>query len=243
MFNQIISICQFLLYNLPQASKVKHYLDGRLAQETQKAFEFAYFPPREHLGLLLNEVGEDVLLQTGLLYYRHYRDMQGEHKILSSNFFNNNLIMPFKNVFGDIVSIVGRTVLGEEERKELGVPKYMNTDFKKGRHLFALNEAKQTIIEKNEAFVVEGQFDCIQAFNKGIKNVVAIGSSNMSSDQLALLGRYTDNIKLLLDNDGAGEKGREKAHKKFDQYIKVKDVRLPEGYKDLDEYLVDGNLI
>lgn len=241
MFEKIINHCQNLLYNFPAASNVKHYLDGRISYDTQQMFKFGYFPNKEYLDVLLNDVGKEILVECGAAYERIYKDMAGEHKTLNSILFNHNLIMPYRDVYGEIIAIVGRTILNDEERKKIDIPKYMNTEFKKGQHLFGLYEAKKEIFIKNEAFVVEGQFDCIQAFNKGIKNVVAVGSANITTDQLALLNRYTDNIKLLLDSDAAGNSGRERAHKKFDQLIKLQDIYLPKGYKDLDEYLSDGN--
>lgn len=241
MLQHIVKVCQYLLYNLPDAVKIRNYLDGRLDRKTQEFFQFGYFPSRELIGALLNDVEEEDLIKSGLAYYYNFNDMSGKHKVISSMFFDHNLIMPYRDVYGNIVSIVGRTSLSEDDRKKNDIAKYMNTNFKKGQHLFGLYETKNEIIRKNEAFLVEGQFDCIQAYNKGMRNVVAVGSANISSDQLALLGRYTDNIKILFDNDNAGDRGRDRAHKKFDAFINLKDERLPEGYKDLDEFLLDEN--
>ena len=88
---------------------------------------------------------------------------------------------------------------------------------------------------------MEGQFDCIQAHANKIENVVALGSSNISFEQLALLLRYTNNIVLLLDNDEAGAEGRRLAVEKYGKYCNLINKYIPLGFKDLDEFIKDNS--
>lgn len=268
-FDNIVKSCQYLLFNFPEANKAKEYLDQRLSPNIQEIFGFGYFPNDKYLNVLLTMVSEKELIDTKLIYENTYNDfceddqdealddddyensgVFNDHKIKLKNKIgstiktkylalkDHNLILPYKNVYGDIVAVVGRTIL--DNYQEHHIPKYKNTNFKKANNLFGLFEAKETILKEDCVYIVEGQFDCIKAHDKWQSNVVALGSSNMSLYQVALLCRYTKNIFLLLDNDEAGRKGRELIHKKFNNLAKIKDIYVPGPFKDLDEYLSDN---
>ena len=78
--------------------------------------------------------------------------------------------MPFRDPYGKVAALVGRSLLSEKERTEKKLPKYKNTKpFLKGHNVFGLYENKQTILDKNSVYVVEGQFDVIKAVEKGLK--------------------------------------------------------------------------
>jgi len=230
MLSNLIKVCSEMLY-CPDAQKVKSYLDDRINEKTQKKFQFGYFP--NNIESLLSFFKEDDLISYKLLYNSN------DKKILTLQ--DHNLILPYKDVYGNIIAIVGRTILSENQRKELNLIKYKNTIFKKSKHLFGLFEAKEAIIKKNYVYVVEGQFDCIQAHANKIENVVALGSSNISFEQLALLLRYTNNIVLLLDNDEAGAEGRRLAVEKYGKYCNLINKYIPLGFKDLDEFIKDNS--
>ena len=143
--------------------------------------------------------------------------------------------MPYKDLYGKTIGIVGRTILSDEVRKTREIPKYRNTIFDKGKNLFGMYLAKNEIVRKDCVFVCEGQLDCAKAYERGFYNVIALGSSNLTFDQLALILRYTKNIVLLLDNDEAGIIGMDKAEKQFGSFASIKRGKLPSGYKDLYE--------
>ncbi len=241
MLHQIIESCQFLLHNFPGAEETKTYLDGRLDEKTQKLFSFGFYPSASSLTLLTSLVGEDALKEHKLLFHREVTDSLFPRTLSISYFEDYPLVLPFKNVYGETVAIVGRTLLSDKERKDKGIPKYKNTVFTKGNHLFGLFENKEAILENDLVFIVEGQFDVIKAVQKGMKNIVALGSSNMTLQQLALITRYTNNIVLLLDNDEAGEKGRDKIMEKFGSMANIQNFYLPDLYKDIDEYLSENS--
>lgn len=242
MLEKIVESCRYLLNHFPEAQEAKSYLDSRLVSESQENFQFGYFPGVKNIQVLIDMVGEEALRQENMKLYdaRTIEDSLGPRKIPWCYFEHHPLIMPFRNVYGKVVALVGRTLLPEQEWKALKIPKYKNTaetpHFKKGNLLFGLYENKQAILEQNCVFIVEGQFDVIKATEKGFKNIVALGNSNMTSYQFSVISRYTDNIHLLLDNDEAGVKGRKRIRDKFGKLANIQDFFLPESYKDIDEY-------
>lgn len=236
----VIQACRYLLNSSPLAENAMAYLDGRLNKDMQEKFAFGYFPNSQNLHLLTDLVGRDLIKESELLYHNEIEDTQGARSLDISYFEHHPLIMPYRDVYGKVVALVGRSILDEEERKFLGIEKYKNTRFIKGSHLFGLFEAKKAIIKEDFAYVVEGQFDVIKAFEKGIENIVAVGNSNLTEYQLGLLARYTNNICLFFDNDQAGKKGIERAKNKYEQFVKFSTLTL-DGYKDIDEYLKTNN--
>ena len=232
-FDPVISCCQELLASFPPASKVKEYINNRLSKEAQEKFQFGYFPTNEHLHILEEAVGEVSLgrTKTNLIYDK----IQDNRKLRCGVLAEHNLIMPYKDVYGTIVGVVGRTIQSDDERRVSELAKYKNTSFDKGASLFGLYLSKKEILEKGFVYIVEGQLDLIAAMENGIKNIVSLGSSNMTIEQVAILLRYCDKMVLLLDNDEAGEVGAERIKNKFEKYIDIRIGRLPEGYKDFGE--------
>lgn len=233
-FSQIVEACSILLFEHLLASEARNYINNRLDVKTQQKFYFGFFPPQDKLKILSSFIDESILLESGFLYEENNNI---GCRVLLSPLQNHNLILPYRDVYGNIIAIVGRSLLNDDKRTELGISKYKNTVFKKSKHLFGLYESKHSILDKGYAYIVEGQFDCIKAYSHGITNIVALGSSNMSMEQLILLLRYTNKIKLLLDNDEAGQLGRERILEKYGKYVNISNIYMPQGFKDLDEFL------
>lgn len=234
MLDDIIVACRELLLSFPLAEKTREYVDNRLSRAAQEEFQFGYFPAHAELNVLVNLVGQEKLSQSGLIYDKMTNDWSNakdRYGVLEKH----NLVMPYRDVYGTTIAIVGRSLLSDQDRRELKVSKYKNTSFGKGMHLFGLFEAKSSIVQKNQAIIVEGQFDVISAHSAGVRNVVAVGGSNLAYEQLALLMRYTDNVLLLFDNDDPGRIGVERALNQFGKRVHLNVGKLPLGYKDLDE--------
>jgi DNA primase catalytic core len=244
MLDKIVESCRFLLNNYPDAQESKAYLDSRLELESQDVFQFGYFPGVQNISVLTDLVGEELLLKEKLLYTREIEDSLFPRRVLSCYFEDYPLVMPFRNTYGQPAGLVGRTLLGESDRKKKKLSKYKNTlespDFKKGNLLFGLYENKQSILDNGCVYVVEGQFDVIKAVEKGFRNIVALGNSSMTSYQFSVISRYSNNIFLLLDNDEAGQKGRKRIINKFGQFANIRNFYLPDEYKDIDEYITKG---
>lgn len=225
MYEKIIDHCNFLLNNYD--NEVLEYLNNRA---TQKYFKFGYFPSIKKLPLLTNFMDLDYLKSVKLLYVKE----SYSHINYVSYFDNYELIIPFNNIYGETISIVGRTL---KDHSKLGIPKYKNTKFKKSSNLFGLYEGLEDVKSNDFIIITEGQFDVVKCFDKGLKSVVAVGSSNISDDQFLLAKRFTNNFYLALDNDEAGRVGEERFFSKFGSYCNAKKLEIPKDFKDMDEFM------
>ncbi|MCZ2224502.1 MAG: toprim domain-containing protein [Chitinophagales bacterium] len=232
-YQQLINVCAELLYNYPNAASTLQYLQSRINNDTIKKFEFGFFPPLKEIKILLDNFDSSFLKENILVYQKKSSNIKEYY----SYFDKYELIFPYKDIYGEILGLVGRTILSESRRSNLGIPKYKNTKFSKSENLFGLYENKDFILKNNFAILTEGQFDVIKGYEKGIYNLICVGSSNTSFNQLTLLLRYTDTVYLCFDNDEAGKSGEKAFIDKYSKYIDVKKISIPDGYKDIDEFL------
>jgi len=123
------------------------------------------------------------------------------------------------------------------------VVKYKNLPFKRSKHVFGLNLSRYEIIKKDYVVITEGQFDMISGFTNNIKNIIAVCGSKVLFEQILLLKRYTNNFKILFDNDEAGEKGWISINKNNKANLNLERIILPNKYKDLDNAVSDGYIL
>lgn len=234
IFTQVIDSCKFILKHDKIAASAKEYLDSRISQSLQDKYDFGFFPKDYNLQYLSSLVDISDLKKFNIIYNKHINN----NLILSGHFSQHNLIMPFKDVHGNIVSILGRTLLSEAEQKDKAIQKYKYTiGADKELYVYGLNEAVPSILEKDYVICVEGQFDFIRCKEMGLDNVVALGWARLSKFQFFQISKYTTNIYLMLDNDDAGRKGKEMAKKRFKDYANIKTISIPKGFKDIDEFI------
>lgn len=148
--------------------------------------------------------------------------------------FRDRTIFPIINVRGNVIAFSGRR---RTEDKTLA--KYVNTKdtvvYNKGQNLFGINIAKSHCSE--QMILVEGNFDAVALHQAGFKNVVAPFGTALTTEQSNMLSRYTKEVVLCFDADGAGEAAVEKSFKTLaPTRLPVKVLRLPVG-KDPDEFL------
>src|SRR5260221_348573 len=136
MLEKIVESCRFLLNNYPEARPSKSYLDSRLKEESQEVFQFGYFPGFENMSVLSDLVGEEALQKERLLFVKDIEDSLFPRKVQSSYFEDYPLVMPFRDPYGRVAGLIGRTVLSEKEQQDKGISKYKNTKFEKGSLLF-----------------------------------------------------------------------------------------------------------
>ncbi|MBR6353005.1 MAG: DNA primase [Oscillospiraceae bacterium] len=146
--------------------------------------------------------------------------------------FRNRLMFPVIDVRGNVIGFSGR-ILDE------GEPKYLNSPqtlvFDKSRNLFALNLAKKS--KSGYILLSEGNIDVVSLHQAGFDSAVASLGTSLTPEQARLISRYTDQVIIAYDNDGAGVKASQRAIgilEKLD--IKVKVLRLS-GAKDPDEFI------
>jgi len=151
-----------------------------------------------------------------------------------SRLIQGRLVFPIQDAVGRVVGFSGRA-LGSEE------PKYRNSPtssiFSKKLLLYGLHHAKDAIREEGRVFLVEGYFDAIRCYLRGIRNVVATMGTAVTPLHGIVLARYTENAVLALDSDKAGQAATKKARIELERAsLQVAGIDLPEG-KDPDEFL------
>ncbi|MEK7068060.1 MAG: toprim domain-containing protein, partial [Patescibacteria group bacterium] len=123
------------------------------------------------------------------------------------NRFRGRIMFPLNDAAGNPVGFTARVSPEREATERMG--KYINSPqtqiYDKSKILFGLDKAKNFIREAEAAIVAEGQMDVISSHQAGFKNVVASSGTALSSDQIKLLTRYTNNFLFSLDSDTAGE--------------------------------------
>ncbi len=146
--------------------------------------------------------------------------------------FKNRVMTPIIDVRGNVIAFGGR-VLDDSK------PKYVNTSetlvYKKTFELFALNLAKNS--DAGSLILCEGYMDVIAMHQAGFTNAVAGCGTALTSEQVRLISRYTNEVILAYDADEAGQKALNKAVSLF-RNTDVK-VRIPTlvGGKDPDEII------
>ena len=120
-----------------------------------------------------------------------------------------------------------------------GTPKYLNSPdtpvFNKGRNLFALNIAKKSRLGR--IILTEGYMDTISLHQAGFDCAVASLGTALTADHAQLLSRFTKEVVIAYDGDGAGVSAAQRAIPILEQTgMKVKVLRV-RGAKDPDEFL------
>src|SRR5574341_562174 len=148
--------------------------------------------------------------------------------------FRNRLICPIRDVHGQVVAFGGRVL-------DDALPKYLNSPdtpiFTKGRQLFALDRARQTVATHGVLVVVEGYFDVIAAHQAGFTNVVATLGTALTPAHLDTIRRLVTRVCLVFDPDAAGVRAAMRTVDLFAPLdLRVDVASLPAG-KDPDRVI------
>jgi len=146
--------------------------------------------------------------------------------------FWNRVMFPIMDVNNRVIGFGGR-VMGD------GEPKYLNSPetklFDKSRNLYGLNYAR--LSREGYLLICEGYLDVISLHQAGFTNAVASLGTAFTSQHANVLKRYTDQVILTYDSDGAGVKAALRAIpilKEVGMSIKVLNMK---PYKDPDEFI------
>ncbi len=143
--------------------------------------------------------------------------------------YRGRVIFPVHSVSGRVVAFGGR-ILGTDKK----LAKYVNSPesviYSKRRELYGLYQAKNSIVREGFAFLVEGYTDVISMYQSGVKNVVASSGTSLTTEQVALLHRFTERITVLYDGDAAGIKASLRGiDMLLAEGLKIKVLLLPDG--------------
>ena len=213
----------------PSAQRARDYMQKRrIGPATAKNFGVGFAPDSwDSLEKAMRRKGysDQELFEAGLV--RRGKSGSGFYDT-----FRDRLMFPVIDVRGNVIGFSGR-ILGD------GEPKYMNSPetlvFNKSRNLFALNLAKKS--KSGYIILAEGNIDVVSMHQAGFDSAVASLGTSLTPEQARLLSRYTDQVIIAYDNDGAGKKAAQRAIgilEKLD--LKVKVLAMT-GAKDPDEYI------
>lgn len=151
--------------------------------------------------------------------------------------FRGRMMVPLMDSSGQVIGFTGR-IIGDVPN----APKYLNTPqtllYDKGRHIFALSQAKQAIRQAGFIVMVEGNLDVVSSHQVGIKNVVATAGTAMTEQHIRAVKRLTGDVRLAYDGDKAGVAATERAITLASQAgVELTIISLPEQYKDPDELI------
>ncbi|GMW00897.1 MAG: hypothetical protein AMXMBFR84_20340 [Candidatus Hydrogenedentota bacterium] len=182
----------------PLKSRGRDYLKTRaLSEATVKKFGLGYAPDgwSNLLDAAKKEGFRDRVLEASGLVRRNERGNQFD-------FFRERLMVPIRDVAGNVVAFGGRDLTGEAPGKYVNSPE--NLVYKKGRTLYGLYEAREALRREKRAVLVEGYFDYLRCVEAGVENVVATCGTALTLDQAKLLHRYVRDVVLVYDGDAAG---------------------------------------
>ena len=249
-FQKIVELSH---YNLKSHHylKAEKYLENerKLLEDTVDLFNLGYFDTNHNK--LLDNIIKDIrgLNKTDLIRYGILNEA-GNFSLV------NRIIIPKYDINGEVISLCGRSLNQKGSLKYLRLEN--NSEYRdecpeldSSKYLYNFERARKYILAQSEVIIVEGYFDAIRLWEKGIYNVVALETTSMTKNQekqLESLGPIK--ITCFLDADDSGrdmqlkllENLSNKKNKKQFYYLKtffVDDQNYNDFGKDPDEYLRD----
>lgn len=146
--------------------------------------------------------------------------------------FWNRVMFPIQDINHRVIGFGGR-VMGDAKPKYLNSPETLIFD--KSRNLYGLNFARTS--RKGNIILCEGYMDVIAMHQAGFNQAVASLGTAFTSGQANLLRRYTEEVLLCYDSDGAGVTAALRAIGILKEAGLTGKVMNLEPYKDPDEFI------
>lgn len=145
--------------------------------------------------------------------------------------FRGRVIWPIFTVSGRVAGFGGRVL--DSATKGVNV-KYLNSPesiiYSKRKELFGLYQAKEAIRKRDLCYLVEGYTDVMAMHQHGVENVVASSGTALTTEQIRLIHRMTNNITVIYDGDEAGIHASERGiDMLLAEGMNVKLLLLPDG--------------
>lgn len=222
--NNLMEILNSTGYN-----EVKEYVKKRKFDlNTIKRFGIGYANGKVPLYNYLLEKGfsKSEMIASGII-------MENSKGKIYDRFFSR-LMFPIFDIRDRIIAFGGRVL-------DNSLPKYVNSPeneiYFKGKNLYAMNLAKKEKLDN--IIIVEGYMDAIALQKSGFKNAVASLGTALTENQARLIKKYTDNVIIGYDQDGAGQDATMRgldilAARKLNVKVLILDKS---DVKDPDEYI------
>jgi len=219
-------VYEYWMENSSGGKKALKYLTERsINQESIKEFRLGY-APQGWDNILKYLIGKgykpEEIEKAGLVIKK---DNGGHY-----DRFRDRIMFPISDLNGKIIGYSARVAPGGDESQA----KYVNTPetevYHKSRILYGIDKAKQETRQANSVFLVEGNVDVVASFQAGIKNTVAVSGTALTVEQINIIKRYAEKVKMCFDMDQAGENATKKSIKLcLENDLGVEVVTLPEG--------------
>ncbi len=225
--NKLAAVYFFHQLKSQNGSVAMNYLKKReLSDETIQRFGLGYSSMySDDLYKYMKSKGykDDILKETGLFTY-------DGNKVTDK--FWNRVMFPIMDMNNRVIGFGGR-VMGD------GKPKYLNSPetklFDKSRNLYGLNFARTS--RKPNIIICEGYMDVISLHQAGFNQAVASLGTALTPGQASLMKRYTDQVLITYDSDGAGVKAALRAIPILKEAGLTTKVINMKPYKDPDEFI------
>ena len=217
---------QNILHNHPdgQAIGMSYFRQRGFRDDIIKKFQLGFSTEgRDALAkeAKLKGFNPDFLVKTGLCYTRDDGQLRDR--------FWGRVMFPVHTLSGKVVAFGGRVLKTDSK-----VAKYVNSPeseiYHKSRELYGIYFAKQAIVKQDKCFLVEGYTDVISMHQAGVENVVASSGTSLTSGQIRMIHRFTNNITVLYDGDMAGIKASIRGiDMLLEEGMNIKVMLLPDG--------------
>jgi len=149
--------------------------------------------------------------------------------------FAGRVMFPIHNLAGRVIGFGGR-ILKDDPK----AAKYLNSPeseiYHKSKALYGIYQARREMARADKCYLVEGYTDVLSMYQAGITNVVASSGTALTSEQIRLIKRFTNNITIIYDGDEAGIKASMRGiDLVLEEGMNVKVLLLPDG-EDPDSY-------
>ena len=213
-----------------QAIAMAYFRKRGLEDETVRKFGLGWSPvSRRALSEAARTAGykEEFLVDAGV-------SLKYDDGNLVDRFFDR-VMFPVHSVSGRVIAFGGRTL-----KTDKTVAKYINSPeseiYVKSKSLYGIYFAKNGISRQDKCILVEGYLDVLSMHQLGINNVVASSGTSLTVDQIRLIRKFTNNITIIYDGDGAGIKAALRGiGLVLKEGMNVKVVLLPDG-QDPDDF-------
>lgn len=212
-----------------KAIGLSYFKERGFTDETIKKFHLGYSPEQSSAFAdyaLASSYSEQSLESSGI----SMRNERGWY-----DRFRGRVMFPIHSISGRVLGFGGRILQSNAKAaKYLNSPE--NPIYHKSKVLYGLFQAKQDIVKRDEALLVEGYTDVLSFYQNGVQNVVSSSGTALTEGQIAMLKRYTPNITLLYDGDAAGIRASFRGlDMMLEQGVNVRVVPFPEG-EDPDSF-------
>ncbi|MCB9252547.1 MAG: DNA primase [Flavobacteriales bacterium] len=208
-----------------------YFLERGLREDTLKNFELGYAKRSWNDfadSAISNQLDPEILIKAGLIKKREKKEDDNEEESYY-DVYRDRVTFPIHDIAGRVIAF-GARQLNKEDKG----PKYINSPendvYHKSKVLYGMFQAKKAIRKKDNCYLTEGYLDVITLHQNGIENVVASSGTSLTTEQVKLIGRFTDNVTVLYDGDPAGIKAAMRGTDIIlENNLNIKIVLFPEG--------------